>query len=501
MLAPLLAAGVGAAEGWGNPAADAPHLAPRLPAAVSARRWLHGQLTPPRAPGAAAALAALHPHSPQLADPGPRHGLNPSCALTPGPHTLSFPRGDTRCERPDAAGRGESEDCGGIGLGSKSGAAAPMLHGIAALARRLGAARAALQALAGPEGLGPCEGLNWGIEPYKADLQGSPAVHLEARADACAAWAPSATGTSHSSSLDASPGAGALVCARPRAPPHSMGARNNLERAQLEDAQARDAADVHPSSNPRVTTARSGFLRRPLPRLDVVSPSASAASQGESCALGTPWGEGSREGTRGGHSARRSAIQAFYGPVDQAAEESSAWPMSPGESRTWSYANCARDSQASGRRSGSDECKHRRADALCVAHGRARCAAGDEAMSAASAAAGERRGSPQKPRRRRLLRRVAGRATRCARMGQTVCACSIPCLGYAHCQSSCYRSRQAPCNHAFMRRALAVVPLMAVAAAMQQGGIVPWTRPSAGPSEGALEVEPIVEVRKARIVG
>ncbi|KAK9846597.1 hypothetical protein WJX81_007384 [Elliptochloris bilobata] len=63
-----LSHGVGAAEGWGDPAADAPHLAPRLPAAVSARRWLHGQLTPPRAPGAAAALAALHPHSPPVTD-------------------------------------------------------------------------------------------------------------------------------------------------------------------------------------------------------------------------------------------------------------------------------------------------------------------------------------------------------------------------------------------------------------------------------------------------
>lgn len=57
------------------------------------------------------------------------------------------------------------------------------------------------------------------------------------------------------------------------------------------------------------------------------------------------------------------------------------------------------------------------------------------------------------------------------------------------------------CNHACLRRALAVVPLMAVAAVMQQGGIVPWTRPSAGPSEGMLAVEPIIKVRKARIVG
>lgn len=425
-------AGVGAAEGWGNPAADAPHLAPRLPAAVSARRWLHGQLTPPRAPGAAAALAALHPHSPQLADPGPRHGLKPPGALTPGPHTLSFPRGDPRCERPCEAGRGESEGIGLIGLGSKSEAAAPMLHGIAALARRLGAARAALQALAGPEGLSPYEGVSWGTEASKADTRGSPAVHLEARADACVAWAPSATGTSRSSSLDASPGAGALVCARPRAPPNSTRAWSNLERAQLEDAPARDTADVNPLSNPRIFIARSGFLRRPLPELDAVSPSASAASQGESCALGAPWAEGSREGTRGGHGAHRSAIQAFYGPVDQTADESPARPMSPSESRTWGDANCTRDSQGSGRRSGSDDCKHRRADALIsVAHGRARCAAGDEATSAASAVNGQQQGSPQKPRRRRLLRRVAGRAMLAPCMCQTDCACSIPCLGYA----------------------------------------------------------------------
>lgn len=320
-----------------------------------------------------------------------------------------------------------------------------MLHGIASLARRLGAARAALQALAGPKGLGPCEDMNWGFEPSKADSRGSPAVHLEARADACEAWAPSATGTSRSSSLDASPGAGALVCARPCALEHSTGARGSLERVRLKNTPPRNAAEVNPVINPRVTTARSGFLRRPLPRLDVVSPSASAGSRGESCALGTHWGEGSREGTRGGHSACRSAIQAFYGPVDRAAGESPARPLSPGESCTRSDADCARDTQGSGRRSGSDECKHRRADALIsVAHGRARCAAGDEALSDACAAAGERRGSPQKPRRRRLLRRMAGRATPSACVGPTVCACPSPCLGDTHCPSSCYRSRPAP---------------------------------------------------------
>ena len=52
-----------------------------------------------------------------------------------------------------------------------------------------------------------------------------------------------------------------------------------------------------------------------------------------------------------------------------------------------------------------------------------------------------------------------------------------------------------------MRRALAVVPLMVVAAAVQPGGILPWVRPSAGARDQLEELEPLAEVRKARIVG
>ena len=47
-----------------------------------------------------------------------------------------------------------------------------------------------------------------------------------------------------------------------------------------------------------------------------------------------------------------------------------------------------------------------------------------------------------------------------------------------------------------MRRALAVVPLMAVAAAVQQGGLVPWGRPSARASEAGDALEPVIEVRR-----
>ena len=408
---------MGAAEGWGNPAADAPHLAPRLPAAVSARRWLHGQLTPPRAPGAAAALAALHPRSPQVTVSNPYDNLNPCDALTPGPRALGFPLGDPRNERLCAAGYGESKGFKPSGLGLTHGAAAPLLRGIAALARRLGAARATLQGLADPEGLGPPEAFDTGVEHPKADSRGSPAVHLEARADACAcaARAPSASGTSCSSSLDASPGAGALICARPRAVPRSTGARGGLVRAQLGAAAARDAAVGNPSTKPRVAAARSGFLRRPLPRLDAVSPSASMGSPGESCARGAPWGEGSRGGARGGYSKPRSAIQALYGPVDGAEADQPARSMSPGESCTRSDTKCAKDSQGSG-------CRADRANnLLSVTQARARCDAGGEALSANSAVGGERRGSPQRRRRRRLLRRVAGCAT-------APSLCTLTCL-------------------------------------------------------------------------
>ena len=62
-------------------------------------------------------------------------------------------------------------------------------------------------------------------------------------------------------------------------------------------------------------------------------------------------------------------------------------------------------------------------------------------------------------------------------------------------------ARQGTLTHATVRRALAVVPFMVVAAAVQQGGRVPWARPGAMAVEEAGGLEPVVEVRKARIVG
>lgn len=366
-------AGVCAAEGWGNPAATAPHLAPRLPAAVSARRWLHGQLTPPRAPGAASALAALHPHSPALglADAG---GPPPGDGLTAAARQLGELAAPRACSL-----AGGSQDPGMPG----GAVSAPLLGDVAALARRLGTARARLQTLAGLEALTQA-GSALRAAPMR---QAGPRGHEGAPppADMPAESSPTALG------------AACTPAPRARSAPLCSPAGSGKPYA-WQPAAIAGAAQPAPAGSEGSAAKSAGacrFLRRPLPELEVAELRPQPGS----------WGEGSLGGPRGGRGAVRDSIQAFYSRTAARAEAAAAQSAPCGQSQSM---DADRSPEAGG--------------GLVRAAGRARCVgasaprpydvqcaeSGEASSATVSAERGRREDGRRRRRRRRLLRSVAG---------------------------------------------------------------------------------------------
>jgi hypothetical protein len=379
-------AGVCAAEGWGNPAAAAPHLAPRLPAAVSARRWLHGQLTPPRAPGAASALAALHPHSPAL-------GLADAGGLPPGDGLIAAARqpGEVAAPRACSPAGGRQDPCMPGGAVS-----APMLGDVAALARRLGTARARLQALAGLESLSRPD-----------STPGSQGALTQAGSAFCAAPMRQAGPCGHEGAplpadtpAESSPTALGVACTpgpRARSAPLCSPAGSSKPYAWQPAASA-GAAQPAPAGSEGSAAKSAGacrFLRRPLPELEV----AELRSQPGS------WGAGSLGGPRGSRGAVRDSIQAFYSRTAVQAEAAAAQLATCGQSQRM---DADRPPEAGGglvRPAGRARC----VDASAPRHCDVQYAESEEASSATVCGERGRREDGRRRRRRRpLLRSVAG---------------------------------------------------------------------------------------------